>query len=81
VDKEQEQDLKARFGRAVRRRRRELDLSQEKLAELADLHRTYVSDIEQGTRNPSLVNIVQIARALEITVAKLFEEYGVEGEG
>jgi transcriptional regulator with XRE-family HTH domain len=37
-----------------------------------------VSDIEQGTRNPSLVNIVQLAKALEITVAKLFQEYGLE---
>lgn len=80
MDKEQEQNLKARFGRAIRRRRRDLDLSQEKLAELANLHRTYVSDIEQGTRNPSLINIVQLAKALEITVAQLFVEYGVEEE-
>jgi transcriptional regulator with XRE-family HTH domain len=78
VEKELEQNLKARFGRAIRRRRRELDISQEVLAERAELHRTYVSDIEQGTRNPSLVNIVQLASGLEITVARLFEEYGVE---
>jgi transcriptional regulator with XRE-family HTH domain len=78
VEKELEQDLKARFGRAIRRRRRELDISQEVLAERADLHRTYVSDIEQGSRNPSLVNIVQLAMGLEITVARLFSEYGME---
>lgn len=55
-------------------------MSQEVLAERADRHRTYVSDIDQGSRNPSLVNIVQLAMGLEITVARLFQEYGVEAE-
>ena len=80
MEKDQEQALKTRFGKAVRRRRREIDISQEALAERADLHRTYVSDIEQGTRNPSLVNIVQLAKALDLTVSVLFKEYGVEDE-
>lgn len=57
-----------------------VDMSQEVLAERADRHRTYVSDIDQGSRNPSLVNIVQLAMGLEITVARLFQEYGVEAE-
>jgi len=39
-----------------------------------------VSDIEQGTRNPSLINIVQLAKALDLTVSVLFKEYGVEDE-
>jgi len=72
--------IKIRFGKAIRRRRREIDISQEALAERADLHRTYVSDIEQGTRNPSLINIVQLAKALDLTVSVLFKEYGVEDE-
>lgn len=80
MEKDQAKALKTRFGKAVRRRRREIDISQEALAERADLHRTYVSDIEQGTRNPSLVNIVQLAKALDLTVSALFKEYGVEDE-
>jgi transcriptional regulator with XRE-family HTH domain len=52
--RQENQDIEYRFGRAIRRRRRELDLSQEELAERAELHRNYVSGIETGTRNPSL---------------------------
>ena len=73
-------DIKQRFGKAVRRRRRELDLSQEELAERAELHRTYVSDIERGDRNPSLENIEKLARALNLKVSELFTLYGVEEE-
>jgi transcriptional regulator with XRE-family HTH domain len=71
-------DIKWLFGRAVRKRRRELDLSQENLAERAGLHRNYVSDIERGDRNPSLENIQKLAKALDIKVSALFIEYGVD---
>jgi len=50
----------------------ELDLSQEGLAERADLHRTYVADIERGVRNLSLKNIDKLAQALEMSIADLF---------
>lgn len=72
MEKEAHSDIKQRFGKAVRRRRRELDLSQEKLAELAGLHRTYVSDVERGDRNISLENIEKLAKALEISIVDLF---------
>jgi transcriptional regulator with XRE-family HTH domain len=61
-----------RFGQAVRKRRVELGLSQEGLAERADLHRTYVADIERGARNVSLKNIEKLATALGVSIADLF---------
>ena len=65
-------DIKHRFGKAIRRRRRELDLSQEILAEKAELHRTYISSIELGKCNVSLENIETLAKALDISIADLF---------
>jgi transcriptional regulator with XRE-family HTH domain len=61
-----------RFGQTVRKRRMELDLSQEGLAERADLHRTYIADIERGVRNLSLRNIEKLAQALDMSIADLF---------
>ena len=52
------------FGENVRLRRLQLNLTQKQLAELSDLHRTYVSAIERGDRNISLKNIVLVAKAL-----------------
>ena len=49
-------------------------ISQEKLAELAGLHRTYVSSIERGERNVSLVNIERLAAALGVTMAELMPD-------
>ena len=59
------------YGRALRQLRSERHLSQEALAHLADLDRTYVSGIERGERNPSLENILRLADALEIKVSEL----------
>ncbi|MHC5828083.1 MAG: helix-turn-helix domain-containing protein, partial [Nostoc sp.] len=56
-----ELSIKQRFGKAVRRRRRELDLSQEQLAERAELHRTYISNLERGELNPSLETMEKLA--------------------
>ena len=57
--------LKA-FGRAVRARRDAIDLSQESLSFASKLHRTYISGIERGSRNPTLKIIVRLAQALDI---------------
>jgi transcriptional regulator with XRE-family HTH domain len=61
------------FGQSVAKHRRAKELSQESLAEKADLDRTYLSDIERGVRNPGIKNVVRLARALGITTAKLVE--------
>lgn len=61
------------FGRAVKACRHHAGLSQEELAWRAGLHRTYVSDIERGARNPSLTSIEKVVRGLGITLASLFE--------
>lgn len=62
------------FGTNLRKFRKEKGYSQEKLAELCGLHRTYISDIECFTRNISIENVQKIANALEIKAYKLFLE-------
>jgi transcriptional regulator with XRE-family HTH domain len=52
------------FGRQMRRRRYELDLSIEQLAEKAELHPNYVGSVERGERNIALENIIALAKAL-----------------
>lgn len=69
-------EVTTRFGAVLRSWRSRLGISQEELAGRAGLHRTYVSDVERGTRNVSLASIDKLATALEVSVAKLFEEVG-----
>lgn len=63
-----------RFGHAVRSKRLSLELTQEVLAEKAELHRTYIADIERGTRNVSLQNIEKLALALGCSLETLFAD-------
>lgn len=63
--------LLLKFGKSLRRHREMAGHSQEKLAELAELDRTYISDIERGNRNPGIKNVARIAKALDITTADL----------
>ena len=61
-----EKQIKRTLGQTVRKYRMKLGISQEKLAELTGLHRTYISDIERGSRNVAIINIVRIAQALKV---------------
>ena len=67
--------LKA-FGVRVRKLREQLDWSQEHLAERAGLHRTYISGLERGERNVSVLNILRLARALKTTPGTLLNGIG-----
>jgi transcriptional regulator with XRE-family HTH domain len=64
-------DPRVLFGKRVRALRGRKGWSQEKLAEKADLDRTYVSGIERGERNVALLNICKLAEALGVTPANL----------
>jgi transcriptional regulator with XRE-family HTH domain len=72
----------AAFGQAIRELREERGLSQEALAHACDLDRTYISGIERGVRNPSLTNILKLAKALDTRAADLLgRAEAVEGRG
>jgi transcriptional regulator with XRE-family HTH domain len=60
------------FGETIREMRLQQDISQESLALMCELDRTYISGIERGVRNPSLTNILRIAAALQVAPAELF---------
>lgn len=66
------------LAKAIRDRREEIGLSQERLAEECGFDRTYISMLERGTRNPSFLNLCKIAAGLKISVSKLTEVYDPE---
>jgi transcriptional regulator with XRE-family HTH domain len=66
-------NINLQFGKAVKRHRLKIGWSQEKLAEHAGLHWTYIGRIERGKQNISLANVGKIARALKTTPEKIFK--------
>ena len=67
------QDIRIRFGRLVRQKREKLGVSQEDFAGMCSLDRTYIGGVERGERNISLVNIEKIAKALKLSLSRLFQ--------
>lgn len=62
------------FGMKVRMRRYEIEMTQEELAEKAELHATYVGSVERGERNIALENIIAIAKALDCSPKDLMPD-------
>lgn len=60
-----------KLGASLRKRRLELGLTQEVLAEKANLDPTYISGIERGTRNPSFLSLYKIVKSLGTTFSKI----------
>lgn len=67
-------DILKRFGLTIKRLRESKGISQEKLGEISDLHRTYIGMIERAERNITLKNIEKLAKALGTDISKIFEE-------
>ena len=67
------EDIRLRFGKAVRKKRHKLGVSQEEFADICGLDRTYIGGIERGEQNVALVNIEKIAKALKISVPRFFK--------
>ena len=65
-------DIKLLVGKRVKELRNNLGISQEELADLAGLDRTYITSVECGKRNISIVNIEKLAKALKVTLADFF---------
>ncbi|MEA3015244.1 MAG: hypothetical protein QOD42_3789 [Sphingomonadales bacterium] len=74
MDKAQQDRVKKRFGARLRHLRKARDMTQEEVAFAADLDRSYLSGIERGKKNLSLVNIHRIAEALKVGAGELFTE-------
>lgn len=70
-------DILTEFGERISYFRKQAGYSQEKLAELASVHRTYIGMIERGEKNITLKNIVKIAKALNVDISELLR--GING--
>ena len=73
-----EKELKVSFGKFIRRRRINLNISQKALSLKTGLHLSYISSIEKGERNVSIINVFKLANSLKCTVSDLFKDFEKE---
>ncbi|MGL5229255.1 MAG: helix-turn-helix domain-containing protein [Cetobacterium sp.] len=66
-------NIKIKFGKRLKEIRNQKKITQEKLSELANIDRSYISDIERGVKSVSLEKIDQLAKALDINIVELFK--------
>lgn len=66
------------FGLRIKYLRKDKKLSQEELAELSGLHRTYISSLERGQRNPTLTTLALLSKGFNITIDELLKELSFE---
>ena len=71
-------DVRRRVGLNLKALREERGFSQEAFADHCGLHRTYISGIERGVRNPTVVILDKIAKALKVPAGRLFDEVRVQ---
>lgn len=69
----EDKELLKELGMKINQLRTEKELTQYELAEMSGVHKNFISIVENGIQNPSLINLYHIARALDITLFKLFE--------
>ena len=73
-------DVRRRLGLNLKRLREEQGFSQESFADHCGLHRTYISGIERGVRNPTVVILDKIAKALKVPVGVLLDDAKTSGK-
>ncbi len=66
-------DIRIAVGKRIKELRGKLGISQEALADIAELDRTYITSVECGRRNISIVNIEKIANALNVSLSEFFK--------
>jgi transcriptional regulator with XRE-family HTH domain len=66
-------DIRQKFGKNLRRERDQHSWSQEELGHVADIHRTYISDLERGARNPTIELVEKLAKALGVSMGTLLD--------
>jgi transcriptional regulator with XRE-family HTH domain len=67
------EDILVIFGKRIKELRKSKKMTQQQFADLSDLHKNYIGMIERGERNPSLINIENIAKAFEISLSELMK--------
>lgn len=72
-------DIAKIIGKRIRNYRTQKGLSQEKLAELAGCHPTYIGQLERGEKNATLESVEKIASAMDISLSELFDKLGKSG--